>query len=312
MTNKPECTLLGVHISISSLPLWYTFHSSIPGKFIALRAQQPLTLFDSGGEAQLASLDLLYGCLQTWGQKLCHFQVQHKLLRIAAKKAYCNATDQQGGSTCPEDVWHKDTCGGREEQLTWELQALSQPLPPLPAEQADLVGHHTLLQLVFRCHRTAHLAGAAFQGSNLHHIVDKGQCEAEAAQDVGVLLLLKGTPRWGLQGEGCSHKAVPATHPRWKRWHLGLKPPYTFTLCKEKELSTKSTLCTSFSSALKAASDSPKPGIPGQSLQKLEKLASKWHAAFLGSVHSNFRLFGKSGRKGTALLAQLQTPPQPC
>lgn len=64
--------------------------------------------------------------------------------------------------------------------------------PPLPAEQADLVGHHALLQLVLGRHRAAHLAGAAFQGSDFHHVVDKGQREAEAAQDVRVLLLSKG------------------------------------------------------------------------------------------------------------------------
>lgn len=100
--------------------------------------------------------------------------------------------------------------------MTWGLSARS--LPPLPAEKADLVSHHALLQLVFRRRRSAHLAGVAFQGSDLHHVVDKGQREAEAAQDVGVLLLWKETARWGYRGKtgmqgGCLHGAVPVAHP---------------------------------------------------------------------------------------------------
>lgn len=64
--------------------------------------------------------------------------------------------------------------------------------PPLPAQEADLVGHHALLELVFRCHRAAHVTGAALEGGDLHHVVHKGQREAQAAQDVRVLLLWKG------------------------------------------------------------------------------------------------------------------------
>lgn len=63
-------------------------HSSIPG--LCTVCQRPLTLLDSGGQAQLASFDLLYGCLQARRQQLCDFQVQHQLLCIAAKKARCN------------------------------------------------------------------------------------------------------------------------------------------------------------------------------------------------------------------------------
>lgn len=80
------------------------------------------------------------------------------------------------------------------ERVREELEAGQLPpgsLPPLPAEEADLVCHHTLLQLVLRCHRAAHLAGAAFKGGDFHHVVDEGQGEAEAAQDVSVLLLPK-------------------------------------------------------------------------------------------------------------------------
>lgn len=189
-----------VFISTSSLPLWHSFHSFIPGKFIAPCDQQLLTLLDSGGEAQLASLDLFYGCLQAWGQKLCYFQVQHELLCIAAKRAYCNANRSPGRQYASKGCLAQRHTRGGEEQPTRSSRPSAQPLPPLPAEQADLVGHHALLQLVFGCRWTAHLAGVAFQGSNLHHIVDKGQREAEAAQDVGVLLLLKGTPRGVTRG----------------------------------------------------------------------------------------------------------------
>lgn len=65
-------------------------------------------------------------------------------------------------------------------------------LPPLPAQEADLVGHHALLELVLRCHRAAQVTGAALQSSDFHHVVHKGQREAQAAQDVRVLLLLRG------------------------------------------------------------------------------------------------------------------------
>lgn len=103
-----------VFISTSSLPLWHSFHSFIPGKFIAPCAQQLLTLLDSGGEAQLASLDLLYGCLQAWGQKLCYFQVQHELLCIAAKRAYCNANRSPGRQYASKGcLAQRHTRGGR-------------------------------------------------------------------------------------------------------------------------------------------------------------------------------------------------------
>lgn len=84
-------------------------------------------------------------------------------------------------------------CVGREG-VTEALGAgqLCPSLPPLPAQEADLVGHHTLLELVLRCHRAAHVTGAALQSSNFHHVVHEGQREAQAAQDVRVLLLLEG------------------------------------------------------------------------------------------------------------------------
>lgn len=83
---------------------------------------------------------------------------------------------------------------------TWDLGISPWSLPPLPAEEADLVSHNALLELVLGCHGAAHLAGAAFKGSNFHHVVDKGQGEAEAAQDVSVLLLLKGCQGGGYRG----------------------------------------------------------------------------------------------------------------
>lgn len=46
---------------------------------------------------------------------------------------------------------------GTEPYVGWqgatEDSSLSPPsLPPLPAEEADLVGHHALLELVLSCH----------------------------------------------------------------------------------------------------------------------------------------------------------------
>lgn len=96
--------------------------------------------------------------------------------------------DGTAGSV-PTDSSHPRYAGGGGGR-GWG--AAARRSPPLPAEQADLVGHHALLQLVLGRHRAAHLAGAAFQGSDFHHVVDKGQREAEAAQDVRVLLLSKG------------------------------------------------------------------------------------------------------------------------
>lgn len=75
-------------------------------------AQQPLTLLDSGGEAQLASFDLLYGHLQPRGQKLCYFQVQHKLLSIAAKKAQHSANSDGTVLSVLKASWHRRA--GRE------------------------------------------------------------------------------------------------------------------------------------------------------------------------------------------------------
>lgn len=97
-------------------------------------------------------------------------------------------------------------------------------LPPLPAQEADLVGHHALLELVLRCHRAAHVTGAALQSSDFHHVVHEGQREAQAAQDVRVLLLLKGC-QGGLQAKLLS-SAVPATHPSSQKHHLTPRPPY--------------------------------------------------------------------------------------
>lgn len=116
-------------------------------------------------------------------------------------------TDGWDSGKCPEGLLvPNDNVGW--EGATEDLGAgrlFPGSLPPLPAEEADLVGHHALLELVLRCHRTAHLTGAAFKGGDFHHVVDKGQREAEAAQDVSVLLLLKGHQGGGYRGKA----AVP-------------------------------------------------------------------------------------------------------
>lgn len=59
--------------------------------------------------------------------------------------------------------------------------------PPLAAQQADLVGHHALLQLVLR--PPGRLTGAALQSRDLQDVLDKDEREAQAVQDLRVLLL---------------------------------------------------------------------------------------------------------------------------
>lgn len=159
----------------------------------ALCARRALTLLDGGGEAQLASFDLLYGHLQPRGQQLRYLQIQHELLCIAAKKEDCNAKRWTAEREVSRRTHRTPIRGVGGSDRSWGAGQLgAQRSPPLPAEQADLVGHHALLELVLGRHRAAHLAGAALQGSDFHHVVDKGQREAEAAQDVRVLLLSKG------------------------------------------------------------------------------------------------------------------------
>lgn len=65
-------------------------------------------------------------------------------------------------------------------------------LPPFFTQQADLVGHNTLLKLVLRGHGAVHLAGAPFDGCYLHYVVDESQSKTQTAQDIGVLLLPRG------------------------------------------------------------------------------------------------------------------------
>ena len=129
-----------------------TFHIPIPGESFVPRAQWPLTLLDGGGQAQFASFDLLYGHLQPRGQKLRYLQVQHELLCIAAKKAHCKAKRSMGPGYTSRRTSGTSGCGGWEG-VTADMGAgrlSARSLPPLPAQEADLVGHHALLELVLR------------------------------------------------------------------------------------------------------------------------------------------------------------------
>lgn len=59
--------------------------------------------------------------------------------------------------------------------------------PPLAAQHADLVSHNALLQLVLG--PPSRLAGTALQGGDLQDVLDKDEREAQAVQDLRVLLL---------------------------------------------------------------------------------------------------------------------------
>lgn len=52
-----------------------------------------------------------------------------------------------------------------------------QHLPPVAAQLADLVSHHTFLKLVFRA--PGRLTGTTLQGCNLQNLLCKCKCEAQ-------------------------------------------------------------------------------------------------------------------------------------
>lgn len=208
---------------------------------------------------------------------------------------------------CPQGLRvHEDVWGGRQRQALGEEQ-LCQSLPPLPAQEADLVGHHALLELVLRCHRAAHVTGAALESSDLHHVVHEGQREAQAAQDVRVLLLLEGCR--GVTGKA-AHLSCASNPPQLQQQHLAPRAPCTSALGQAQP-----GACTGSSGTVTAANNSPRleasrqlPGETGEAYSKFTSSLPKEHPSSVG-------FFQKSARKGerpSAPKAQLLFPLQQC
>lgn len=214
-------------------------------------------------------------------------------------------TDNGTVASVSKDFWYGLICGVEVTEDLGAGRLSARSLPPLPAEEADLVGHHTLLELVLRCHWTAHLAGAAFKGGNFHHVVDKGQCEAEAAQDVGVLLLLKGCQGGGYRGKA----GMPgrAAHLELCQWHIPAyrsntrdpKPPTPLLWAGTAKLSPEPAHYTSSSSTVTAASNHPRPDISRQLPEKLVRLAPKLHAPFSRRIPALWDSFRSQPGRGS-------------
>lgn len=180
--------------------------------------------------------------------------------------------------------WEAATENLGEEQLC-------QSLPPLPAQEADLVGHHALLKLVLRCHRAAHVTGAALQSSNFHHVVHEGQREAQAAQDVRVLLLLKGC-QGGVTGKA-AHLSC-ASNPL----QLTETTPHPQTPCTPALGQTQPGACIASSSTVTAANNSHSIEIYKQLPEKLVRLSLKLQAPFPRSIPALWDSFRSQPGRG--------------